>query len=823
MGSFTQSRGWVGRATTALAVGVAVLALLPALASAEPGARDRTFGDNGIAGLRLEPHYGNIEFSAVSETGDGAILVSQSSIAQRYSASGVRDTSFPKQFYPAKTVSATQSDGKVLVPGEHGGLKRLLPDGSIDPSFHGGESEALPNVAAEAIAVSASGQIFVAGTNMYGPFVKSCICQIAVAHLNPDGTLDKSFGTGGIEGLTIDLKTPATDLRGLAAQSDGGVVVVAANVVLKLTAAGQLDTTYGSGGEVGPRPLRVIGFKALSGDLLELAGTLGEPSSDAGTSRFFAARYGAAGQPDPSFAGGSGVATVAVGGVAAASTALFEPDGSILVGGGSSPRSPDCEVSSGCESTATIVRWSAAGVPDPGFGEGGRVLLGGLRGEGDSFEGSGVLALTPRRGGGILAAGSGGPAGSVGFIAALTSSGALDRSFGEDGLAKERDPEPSEQIGDPLIAVGPGGKIYAADQNSAGSGYGGPSVIRYRRDGRLDPSFGDGRGFVRAGAGEEAGALAVDKAGGSVLITNSNQVYRFTAAGRVDQSFAGGKPAVLRGRSTQFRDVAIEPDGGILVAGSSGRGKQTRMVVARLLPDGKLDQEFGNGGYASIGCRAGWGCKAIRILVRPSGRILLAGSTTHQGSVGAYHEEPDRSRIALGQLLPNGRPDPGFGAKGLLLPPLGYHSRASTLALSGEDILIGGVTQTASGPRGIVARLRRDGRLDPGFAKAGVLRAFTRSTGVPIALFATAKRLIVVTAIQGFSGDHPAQSVLGFRANGTLDPGYRRLPTTTLMPRIISGPGAALQGERVILGWTQAPKKRTPNGVISLRLTGLAG
>jgi uncharacterized delta-60 repeat protein len=801
---------------------VSITALLTAVALAAPGQRDKGFGKNGIAGPTLGPHYLETGFIAVSESADGSILASHDGTAQHYSASGLRDTSFPPEPFRSPPVRATQSDGKVLVPGEHGGIKRLLSDGSPDPSFHGGESEALPALSVEAIAVSGSGEIFVAGVNAYSTGAKGCFCQIAVAHVNPDGTLAKGFGTAGLVGLFTDLKVEGTELRGLAPQGDGGVVVIAAPAVLKLTDAGKLDTAYGKGGEVGPRPLKVADFQALPGDVLELAGTIGNPYIGGSGSAFFAARYGPTGQPDPGFSGGAGVATIDFGGVEVASTAVFGADGSILLGGGTSTTSKACVAGEACEFVPALARFTTAGVPDGSFGDGGRVRIEALRGAGDYYNGRGIVALLVRSNDNIIAAGSAGPASSVAFIAALGPDGALQSSFGEGGLVQERRPQRSEQIGDPVIEIGPDRRIYAADWNSAGAGYGGPSVIRYRRDGRLDRSFGEGRGYVRADAGDEATALAVDPAGGSVLLTNPNQIYRFTPNGRVDPRFAAGQRVLLRDAPAHFRDVAIQPNGRILIAGTtSWIGDRGRMLVARLLPSGRLDPSFGHDGYASVGCKRRSKCKAIRLLVRRNGRILLAGSATHQGGIGRYNEEP--SRIALARLLPNGRPDPSFGAKGFLTLKLGDYSLATSLTLSRGRILVGALTQTRQGIRGVIARLRPDGRLDRSFAHHGFLRAFPKSTGVPSELFATKGGLIVATRAVG-SGNNPSQSVLGFRSDGHPDPSYRRLSTGALMPRLVSGPGAAIQGGRVVLAWTQFNKpKRGGEARISLRLTRLAG
>lgn len=807
-----------------VALAVSIAALFAAFALAAPGQRDRGFGKNGIAGASLGSHYLETAFIAVAEAGDGGILVSHDGTAELYSASGVRDTSFPAEPFPSPPVRATQSDGKVLVRGENGGVKRLLADGSPDPSFHGGESETVFGMYWSAIAVSDSGQIFVAGNNVYASGTHGCCCQLAIAHINPDGTLDKGFGGDGLAGLYTDLKIGGPQggivLEGLAPQGDGGVLLVAADSVLKLTSTGTLDTAYGKDGEVAPKPETVVGFRTLPGDVLELAGTIDAPPTEDDGSDFFVARYGPAGRPDPVFAGGAGIATIDFGGDERASIAWFGDDGSILLGGSTAIASKGCVAAGSCGSTPALVRFTPAGIPDGSFGDGGRVRIEALRGA--SGGSGGVLALLVRTNGEIVAVGGAGPSSSVAFIAELDLRGALQPGFGQGGLVTEMRTRPSEQLGDPAVEIGPGRRIYGAVSNSAGAGYAGPSVIRYLPDGRLDRSFGEEPGYVRSAAGEDATALAVDRAGGSVLLTNPNQVYRFTPDGRIDSRFAAGERVLLRAAPAHFRDVAIQPDGRILVAGtSSWLGDRGRMLIARLLPSGRLDPSFGHHGYAPVGCKRRSQCRAVRVLVRHDGRILLVGGATHQGGIGRFNEEP--SRIAVAQLLPNGQPDPSFGAEGFLTLRLGDYSLGTSLALSRGRILVGGLTQTKRGIRGVIARLRPDGRIDRGFADHGFLRAFPKSVGVPSEVFPSKGRLIVVTKAVGI-GNHPSRSVLGFRANGRPDRSYRRLSTEGMMPRLVSGPGAALQGGTVILAWTQSNKpKGGGEGTISLRLTRLRG
>jgi uncharacterized delta-60 repeat protein len=87
---------------------------------------------------------------------------------------------------------ATQTDGKILIGGDfsgvggkyRGGMARINPDGSLDPSFKGGVDGIVNSVA-----VQADGKILVAGD--FGQ-CQSYACT-GLARLNPDGSFDTAF------------------------------------------------------------------------------------------------------------------------------------------------------------------------------------------------------------------------------------------------------------------------------------------------------------------------------------------------------------------------------------------------------------------------------------------------------------------------------------------------------------------------------------------------------------------------------------------------------------------------------------------------------
>ncbi len=527
---------------------------------------------------------------------------------------------------------------------------------------------------------------------------------------------------------------------------------------------------------------------------------------------FFVAHLGPEGRLDPAFAGGAGIAKVDGGGADEANVVLWGADESVLVGGSATAMDSTCRLVPGCLARPALARFTAAGNPDPSFGKGGLFTIDSLAGA-DPY-GDGVLDLIPHHGGGVIAAGGGGPGGSVAFLAAVSAKGVLEQDFGTGGIIQERSPEPSEQIGTPALAVTSDGKILAADWNNAGAGYGAPSVIRYSSKGKVDHSFGAGKGYVQSSGTDNAVALAVDKAGGSALLTNPGTVSRFTPGGRVDPRFAKGGSVTLKSAPAHFRAIAVLPEGRTLVAGTTDwLGGRSQMLVARLLPNGRLDPAFGRHGYATVGCRHGDRCKANRILVQGDGRILLAGRVlgSHRG-IGRYSEES--SRMALARLMPNGAPDRSFGHDGLATLRVSSHSEANALAIVPGGIVVAGWGLSRSGSIGVLARFRFDGSLDRGFGKAGLVRAFPRKSGIPTEILPTRRRILVVTR-----GPRPV--VLDFGRDGHLDRGYRRLPKRVLMPRLVSGPTAALQHGKVVLAWTQSRRPRS-SFPITLRLTRLS-
>ncbi|MGH7138413.1 MAG: delta-60 repeat domain-containing protein, partial [Pirellulales bacterium] len=149
-----------------------------------------------------------------------------------------------------------QANGQFIVAGTYGSgyartaLARYNPDGSLDPSF-GGKGEVVTNALsgfnyAEGVAIQPNGQIVAIGT---GYDLTAQTNPTFLVRYNPDGSLDTSFGNGGIleEGTDVNASV-------IAVQDDGKIVIAGNDsskkvAVWRFNADGTLDSTFGSSGK----------------------------------------------------------------------------------------------------------------------------------------------------------------------------------------------------------------------------------------------------------------------------------------------------------------------------------------------------------------------------------------------------------------------------------------------------------------------------------------------------------------------------------------------------------------------------------------------
>ncbi|HEV7399795.1 MAG TPA: hypothetical protein VGN84_05950 [Solirubrobacterales bacterium] len=188
----------------------------------------------------------------------------------------------------------------------------------------------------------------------------------------------------------------------------------------------------------------------------------------------------------------------------------------------------------------------------------------------------------------------------------------------------------------------------------------GTVAARFRADGSLDPSFGEGGTtdptVASGGRLKEVNRLTQQPDGKILLagnMTSNLAVARLTAAGVLDPGFGRGGIVVSNadtfnsgegsGQIGDAKVVLVRPDGRLVVVG--------RTTLLGLLPNGSRDQSFGAHGRAFTEDLYGNGINASSGALDDKGRILLAGDISRSSAVGRF--------------LPDGRRDRRFGGDGL--------------------------------------------------------------------------------------------------------------------------------------------------------------
>jgi len=163
-----------------------------------------------------------------------------------------------------------QADGKLLVPGYNGEMvvARLNADGSLDNSF-GTDGLVDTQVAglAASVTVQADGKILLAG----GGEQEGSGFDFKIIRLNQDGSLDTSFGNAGV--AVLDLTGDRDMARDITVLADGKILVAGQSTyfgnpdfsLIRLNPDGTLDTTFGALEGVLPRIQGGQGDDVLSG------------------------------------------------------------------------------------------------------------------------------------------------------------------------------------------------------------------------------------------------------------------------------------------------------------------------------------------------------------------------------------------------------------------------------------------------------------------------------------------------------------------------------------------------------------------------------
>lgn len=522
--------------------------------------------------------------------------------------------------------------------------------------------------------------------------------------LNTDGSVDKSFSHGGML---------SGEIRALVRQADGKILVggsflvangIKGRNITRLNPDGSLDESF-----VPTWPTNSVNAIALLPNGKIIIG--GEFSRVANILTFGLARLNSNGSYDPSFNVGSGV-----------SGTIYSmhplPDGRLLIAGfitgynGNIANQIARLLPDGSWDPTFNISWDILGtVRDIELQSDGKIILGG----GFSTDRArGVTRLNPN--------------------------GTPDTTF-KAGTGFNR------AVLD--IALQPDGKILVCGEfdlynNQVATG----RIARLNANGSLDTGFdfnAEFNGTVQAMALQNDGKVVVagdfSYYGG---VHYRRTLARLNPDGTLDESYQH-RPI---GFDWDVFRMALQPDGKIIAVGGFGHFYDKRRPrIARLHPDGTLDETFGSG---VVG--AGFDLGPHSIAIQPDGKILVAGPFFSYGANLATH---------TARLNPDGTLDPTFdvGFK--------WENFVYTISLQPDGKIVAGGEFLAfdNVPRRGIARLNADGTLDTTFDPGS---GFDGGWGVAFTELQPDGKILAVGSFTSFNGK-PAHYIARLNSNGTLD------------------------------------------------------
>ncbi|MEO6413098.1 MAG: hypothetical protein ABIO48_10985 [Pedococcus sp.] len=559
------------------------------------GALDATFAKAGLLTLP------DMNVSDLAVAADGRIVVvggttsGGTTVVRRYTTAGSPDATFSGDgtlseaidVYGSNGVLALLDDGRPVVAlGGDGSTKvvRYTAAGARDPSFSG-DGLATVAIAADGVIVpaaiakaSAGSVVVMADSDNDNPAT-----TVDVVRLRTDGTPDPAFSGDG------RASTGLRNVNAIAVDSSNRIVAAGAMAtdpftvaVQRLTATGTPDAAFHGGTPVllsSPRDAAYADAVATTS-----TGGIYVAVTDNATEPFLSDVWAltSTGAPDSAFSG-DGRATVSfTDRVTEVYGLAVDASGRLVLSGGGSR----C-----CHSDDRpyLARWSAAGIPDPGFDGDGLRLVGPTIPRRSQAE-----AVATMDDGRVVAVGEADDLGLI--VLRATAAGTLDPSFSGDGWT--------------TLWLGEGLTTIAAKVDSAGrvlvlatrrsGAIDTPLLIRFTTAGIPDATYGGGDGIAEPGITDAAPPMALLPDGRVVLTGYSEAaqgfvVERLSSSGGPDATFGVGGTALLAGDDSPTA-LALDPQGRVVLGMIGVDGAH----LIRLGTTGTPDAGYGSGGRAAL-------------------------------------------------------------------------------------------------------------------------------------------------------------------------------------------------------------------------------
>jgi len=785
------------------------------------GSLDTSFGTGGILTPNLLVCTGcNQEAYAVLQQPDNSLVImgrvaednsgsTYNTALIRLNTDGTYDNTFDGDGIDIENLSpgneepramSLQSDGEFVVAGGLSGnavdffVARFNATGGLDSTFDGDGVSVVSGSAGtdRAVAVKAlsDGKIAAIGEKQEGGTHAMAI------RLESNGSLDATFGTGGI--ATIPISSPENNVYGGTFGTNDKIYAIGYEYPNSgdtrydfdaevFNADGTTDTGFDGDGHV----VTPIGFNdesdaqgvAIQPDGKIVAVGTGRPS---GGDDFVVVRYSTDGTLDTTFDGDGRSAPIEFepGNTEQAKAVAIQSDGKIVVFGKTFSNAPSDYV-------FAFARLNADGSIDTSFGNNGRVT----RQTGTEGVQTGGLLIQPD--GKIVASGGDGGSGDMALLR-YNSNGTPDTTFGDNGLVRIDIPLVTPLRG---LAMQTDGKLVAAGYIWNGNGVD-FIVARFNTNGSLDATFGiDGTAIVDyggvgnpGGEDQELTGVAIQSDGkivgvgftqsvttrptGSVNTNKDFALLRLNSDGSRDATF-GWQGVVEEPISAEMDEayaVVIQPDGKIVAAGRTQSNKEQDMAVARFNADGSLDTTFGNAGRSIIDF--GFDDAAYAIARQSDSKLVIAGNSgsfalARLAGDGAATPTPTASPTATPPVDPPcdlAELDQTFDTDGKVLTQVGTSDSAVAVAIQpdGKTVAVGSSRVTTNNDFAVV-RYLYDGSLDTSFGGTGKVTTAILSDNDDAASVALQPDGKIVAAGNSSNGSDTDFALVRYNSNGTLD------------------------------------------------------
>ena len=350
-------------------------------------------------------------------------------------------------------------------------------------------------------------------------------------------------------------------------------------------------------------------------------------SYGAGDYDFYIAKLTNTGVLDTSF-GTNGTRTVGGADTDEASSVAEAHDGGYVVAGST-------ESFSGSNRSMYIVKFTTAGDLDTSFGVNGTLTVGGY-----DFEDAESIVRTSDDG--FIIAGRSstfGPGVGSFYIVKITSTGVLDTSFGTNGTVAVGGSGNEHAYS--IIQTDDGGYAAVGDTQSYGAGDRDIYIVKLTSTGALDATFGTNGTRTVGGWATEYGYSLIQAGDGGYVIVGSTgsfgegsydgYVIKLTNAGALDATFGTNGTRTVGGSSGDYILSVVEANDGYVVAGhTSSYGQGSDMYLAKFTHAGDLDTSFGVNGTITIG---GYSTDDAKAITKDSqGGYIVTGRTYNFGA-----------------------------------------------------------------------------------------------------------------------------------------------------------------------------------------------